>query len=1001
MKYFLSLIFKNIKLFTISITLIVALGLQTISTMPKSEDPLVSMPINIVRVVADGLSAKEIESKIAVPLEIQLQQLYNLKQIESVIKPNALSVTVKFNHGVNTERSYENVLAALSKAERNFPQQVKSSFVVKASPSSVGFIQYALTSKSNDKVKLQRETETIKKRLSAITDVMQVTSQGIAPQIIEISPKHELLYEAGVSLQTFNHILSTTLTTGKGLSIQGGKQTPIMANEPITSINQLSESIIKLNGLESPLSYFSQIKFSDTGQYEKTVINGKLASIISVQQAEGTNVFDVVKAVKSEIELYKNSLSTDISITEILDQSIDIKQKILGFSQNLIFGVLLLFIVLFIFVGRGESIVVALSIPLVFLITIITINFLGLGLQQMTIAGLVISLGLVVDNAIVIVEGFNKYKRTEPSLINAASKSVEEFGLPIIAGTLTTVCAFMPLLMLKTDTGDFLKGMPITVSVALITSLIVSLFVLPAFLPFLNRLSGKGKVGALERIGNIAYKPILNKALLNPVKIIILFTIISGAMLSLAPSLGVSMFPEAEKNIIVIRGRLDPNAGLTLTEKVARDIQREIESDDRIVKTITNIGSSSPRIYYNHIPVTGETNFFEILAFTEKFDSKLMKSIIEKFKRINHTSAVIEIFQFRQGPVEDKPVTIRLYGQDLEELHTYSRTIESEMHSIKGLRNIENPLSITSSTISAKANEENVQSSPVKSEEVKSSIKLFYSDTTVGKMDNRRGESYPIVIRNNQENENKLNYIQVKDHTDIPLSAFVTFKTNEEFGSYHRTNGIRVAKIMADALPEDVATATSSIEHYLKNLELPQGMYYEIDGEEKNRKEAFGGLGESFLVALCLVILLIVWQFKSFRQLAAITSILPIALAGGVLGLWIGGHSFSMMAFIGVISLVGIIVNDSIILIDEFNKRKSSRSPIEAIIIASNSRFSPIIITTITTVVGLLPMAIYGGQMWSPLASVVISGLLLATFSTLLFLPSVLLLITKKQKGIS
>ena len=967
--------------------------------MPKSEDPLVSMPINIVRVVADGLSAKEIESKIAVPLERQLQQLYDLKQVESIIKPNALSVTVKFNHGVNTERSYENVLSALSKAEQNFPKQVKASFVVKASPSSVGFIQYALTSKNNDKIKLQRETEILKKRLSAIPEVMQVTTQGIAPQIIEISPKHKLLYEAGVSLQTFNHIISTTLTTGKGLSIQNGQQTPVVANNPITSLNQLSETKINLNGLESPLNYFAQIKFSDTGQYEKTVINGKLASIISVQQAKGTNVFDVVKSVKSEIELYKNSLASDLSITEVLDQSTDIKEKILGFSQNLIFGVLLLFIVLFIFVGRGESIVVAMSIPLVFLITIIVINYLGLGLQQMTIAGLVISLGLVVDNAIVIVEGFNKYKRTEPSLIRAASKSVEEFGLPIIAGTLTTVCAFMPLLMLETDTGDFLKGMPITVSVALITSLIVSLFVLPVFPPFLNRLSGKGKEGALERIGNKAFKPLLRIALLNPIKIIILFTIISGSMLSLAPSLGVSMFPEAEKNIIVIRGKLDPNSGLVLTEKVALETQSKVESDERIVKTIINIGSSSPRIYYNHIPVTGETNFFEILAFTEKFDSKLMKSIIEKFKKINHESANIEIFQFRQGPVEDKPVTIRLYGQDLDELYRYSTAIEAEMHSIRALENIENPLSIKSSTISAKANEKHVESSPVKSEEVKSSIKSFYSDTTIGTMENKKGESYPIVIRNNQGKVDKLNYIQVRDNTDLPLSAFLDFETNDEFGNYHRTNGMRVAKIMADALPENIAKATTRIENYLKKLDLPQGMYYEIDGEEKNRKEAFGGLGESFLAALCLVILLILWQFKSFRQLAAITSILPIALAGGVLGLWVAGHSFSMMAFIGVISLVGIIVNDSIILIDEFNKRISTRSPLEAIIIASNSRFSPIIITTITTVVGLLPMAIYGGQMWSPLASVVISGLLLATFSTLLFLPSVLLLITKKQKG--
>jgi len=173
-------------------------------------------------------------------------------------------------------------------------------------------------------------------------------------------------------------------------------------------------------------------------------------------------------------------------------------------------------------------------------------------------------------------------------------------------------------------------------------------------------------------------------------------------------------------------------------------------------------------------------------------------------------------------------------------------------------------------------------------------------------------------------------------------------------------------------------------------------MYYKIDGEEKNRKEAFGGLGKSFLFALALVSLLIIWQFKSFRQTTAIVSILPLAFSASVLGLWIGGFSFSMTAFIGVISLVGIIVNDSIILIDEFNKRRINTDTYSSLVGAATSRFSPILITTITTVAGLIPMLFYGGQMWAPLASVIIVGLIYATFSSLLFLPALLIIISRK-----
>lgn len=992
-------LFKNIKVFSTLIIMMIIGGIYSYANMPKSEDPFITLPISVVRVVAEGFSAQDMEQQVAIPLEKQISQLYDVKEYETIIKPNTITTTIKFNHGTDPDRSHDNVIAALNSARETFPPQTITSDVMRASPSGVGIVQIALISKSGDKRLLLREAKALQARLNRLKGVMQTNTQGIAPQVIVIRPKNPILFEMGVTLSTFHSALKATLSNGYGESNDETFKLPTKVGSNVEKIEDVRNKLITINNITSPLSYFANIEFESSGEYEEITIDNKTAILLSVQQNSGTNVFAVRDRVIAEAERFKNIIPKDLELNILVDKAPETQKRLEELNSNLLFGVSLLFIVLLIFVGRSESIIVALSIPIVFLTTLIAINALGYGLQQMTIAGLVIVVGLIVDNAIVIVEGFNKHKISSPDLKVAAQRSVSEFASSITTGTLTTVCCFLPLLFLNTDTGDFMSGLPVTVSIALVISLLISIFVIPVFLPILESRKGKKAstqdINVLHTYANKYFKKFLNKTLKTPKTVILIFTVITIALMSLAPMLGVSLFPSAEKNIIVVRGELPMNSALYSTRDISTSLNNSIKQIKGVKETILNIGASSPRIYYNHIPLVGEPNFFEIITILDEYDEYLMQNTLNQIRQLETKTANLDVFQFRQGPVADKPITVRIYGKTLDAIAQPAQELHNFMSNMSGLSNTSNPMSTPAYFIETDLKKELTQDN---SQSTQQEMQLYFSKQTVGVLFDKFSDAYQIQMVSRTQSNNNGNDVQLWSNTDIPLSAALTFTKSKEYGHFHRMDGIRVGKVTADTEPHLVAAKTKEIENFLETLQLPSGVYYEIDGEEKNRVEAFGGLGISFLIALFAVFILLIWEFNSFRQCAAIASVLPFAFAGGVLGLYMGDHSFSLTAFIGIISLIGIIVNDSIILISDFNERQTNTNTFNAIKEAAVSRFAPIIITTITTVAGLLPLAIYGGLMWSPMACAVIAGLILATTSTLVFLPSVLLLMNKNNQ---
>ncbi|RKF14371.1 efflux RND transporter permease subunit [Alginatibacterium sediminis] len=988
---------KNTQFTFLIVMLLVAIGILSYNTMPRSEDPQFNMPITLVEVIYPGASALDVETLVVDPIEAAISDLDNIEKIATDIKNGGTRLEVTFIYGSDPDASYNDVVRVVGAIRSELPEEIQLLFF-KASPTSVNIMQLALSSSPVDMRKIGIHADRLQKRLERFPEIRKAEIWGLPLQVVEVKADPQRLQQNGISYaQLAQKLAQRADNITPGFVDLGTRRLNVQASGNFSDVQQVKDTVVRVGNASSvTVSDVAQVQFASYQPDYLAYFDDKPVVFLSVEQRAGTNIFEVTKKLNQEIELFSKSLPEDVSIEMVFDQSESVEKRVNGFFENLLQGLVLVGLISLIFLGFREALIITITVPISFVIAIGWLDFSGFGLEQMSIVGLIIALGLLVDDAIVVTESIHRVKPDSKSLKDAAIKGAERIAWASASGTITTVLAFLPMLMLNSASGDFMRSMPVTVSLVLIASLLLSLSLTPLLASYLLK-PGKSSRWALQYLLNrfavVVYRPILSFCCRFSLLVIVVALVALGFGLSLFPQVGVALFPKAEKPILLVSIETPSNTSIYQTDRVAQEISRGLMSNQQVSRVAINVGNANPRIYYNQVPRRGEANFAQMLVILNEYDytktQKLISELRDEYSRF--AGARVNVEEFQQGPVTDPPVTFRLMSDDIEQLSVYAALLESKLRSIDGAINIKNLINEPQIELGLEINYAALEQAEITVDGLDQSVRGMLRGQFVGQLKDKNGLNYPVLTISGGTELASLNQLQLQNQQGqfIPLTQFAKPTMRESHPEFYHYQKIRTAKVSADvAAGYSVNEITQELESALIELQLPIDIRYEIGGEEESRQENFSGLAQVMLIAGVGIFAVLVLQFRSLVQPLVIFTSVPFAIAGAVLGLYIAKLPFSIMAFVGLISLFGIVVNNAIILVDTSNYfRRKGIDKTEAVLIASATRFTPIILTSLTTIAGLIPLTLYGGVLWMPLGLVIICGLICSSFSSLILVP--------------
>lgn len=1003
-----SLAIKNAQFTMTIVALLVLVGIVSYFNMPRSEDPQFDIPITLIEVVYPGASPTDIETLVVDPLEEEFTDIDNIKKIESQIKNGGARLEVTFHYGSDPELAFNKVQLAVSSVKPSLPDGVQDLLVLKATPTAVAIVQLALWTEPTNYKQMEFYAKLLEKRLETIDSVKKADTWGYPQQVVAVDLNLDLLLHHRISTtQVIQALQGRAINITPGFVDANTRRFNVKASGNFEKLEQLENTIIVSNDdFLIRLKDVAEVDFSSQEPSYLAYFDKNPVIFVTVEQRIDTNIFSLTKAIQQELDLFKKTIPEAIKIDVLFEQADSVESRVHGFFDNLWQGLILVGVLALLFLGLRESLVVIIVIPLSFLIAIGWLDFTGFGLQQMSIVGFIIALGLLVDDAIVVAESIHREKAKAKNMVEAAINGTKEVAWASVSGTVTTMLAFLPMLMIASDTGDFIRSMPVTVVLVLLASLLLSLTALPLLASKSFSLKPT-KVKTLQHYINHFAETIYSSWLLKLFKFRWLVIVVAVAsllaMLSLFNQVGLSLFPKAEKSMLLINVEAPPNSSLSFTNSVMQKMTLFIEKQPLVEKIALNVGNSNPRIYYNEIPKRGVEKYGQVLVVLKKYDPEKITSLVSVLRDefSQWPQAKITVKEFTQGPVTDQPIAIRLISESLGDLEQVANDLTNKMANTEGVINIDNPIGVANTELNLQIDYDKAGLSNIDINLLDKTLQSILSGIYIGRFNDINGENYPILVRNKNPDLNTLSDVYVTSLTgeQIPLMQVVDIRLQKGQTDYFHHQKLRMAKVSADvASGYSVKTLTEEFIHYIEQYDLPMGMYYTLGGQEESRQESFAGLTQIMLITAIGIFAILVLQFKSFIQPLIIFSSIPFAMAGSIIGLYLSGLSFSMMAFVGLISLFGIVVNNAIILIDCANRNLAEGLPKkQSVLAASATRFTPILLTTLTTIGGLIPLTLYGGGLWQPLGIVLISGLCVSAISSFLFVPVLTELLTHSK----
>jgi len=1020
-----ALAIRNHQFTLVILFLLVVLGIVSLNSMPRSEDPQFDFPMSVTSIVYPGTNPIDMEKLVVDPIEDVINELDDLKFIRTRIEDGLAIIETEFLYGSDPDEKYDDIVSAIAAIRDDLPSGIQRLKTEKISPSDVNIMQLALSSPNASYRKLKYWAEKLEQQLERVEGVKSVDVAAYPEQQVHVAGDLVRMAQMNVSLQQLEAAIASA-----GANIPGGhvnveqRRFTVQTSGDFSDLDTIRNTVVKSSG--DHVIYvrdLARVEFGNGIPSYLARFNDQTSVFVSIVQRKGSNIFEVTKSLRDSISEFANRLPDNLAVNTVTDQSISVSKRVDGFFNSLLQGLFLVGSFALVILGFRAALVVVIAIPLSILMGLGWVDMAGFGLQQMSIAGLIIALGLLVDNAIVVTENVGRFLRLGYSRTEAAIKGASQVSWAVISGTFTTILAFFPILLLPSGSGTFIRSMPVTVVLTLIASLIIAITLSPLLAsrfikqPVCGNRSRDGSDGAqdgfpdnkldekqtlamlgIEWFASVPYQAALRGALNHAWKTLGVALLLLTTTLLLFESVGVSLFPKAEKPMLLVHVDAPEGASFDQTYQLALTVEAMVKSDNRVASVATNVGKGNPRVYYNTSSSREVPNYAQLLVHLTADNYRQVEDFIHELRVRLKTipAAQIKVQELMQGPPNVAPIVIRVTGEDLDLLRGVSVNIEHIVANTAGTVNVDNPIARHKVDLKIDINREKAAMLGIPINTIDQTIRTALVGKAVSNFRDELGDDHAVVLKRAGTESPEWQalqqvYIPAANGDMIPLNHLVEIRMESMIPRFRHHNLERMAMVTADVRTGyQTEAVTNNIIAQLEQYDWPQGVHYLIGGEQENRKESFGGMFQALMVALLGIFAVLVLQFRSFIQPIIIFAAIPFAITGAILGLWLTGYTFSFTAFIGLTSLVGIVVNNSIILVDYANQLRSGAAKLSvksAIIQSAQTRLLPILLTTLTTIGGLLPLTLSQSSMWSPMGWAIIGGLLVSTLLTLFIVP--------------
>jgi len=995
---------------------ILLLGGVSLSRLPLDMLPAIEFPIAIVQTTCSGMGPQEVEKMITKPLEEAVARAEGIEQVTSMSSEGSSIVVAQFDFGTNMDFAALDLREKIDLVKGYLPSDAEAPKVLKMDMTAMPVVEVTL-SNSGDLAKLQTIAEdTIKPRLERLEGVASVNIYGGYEDEIAVDINQEKMQGYGLSVQYIAQIIGAENLSLPGGEVQKGRQTlTIRTVGEFATLDDIKYLMIPLPaGGTVTLSDLADVSLRGKKQETLARTDGNSSIFIDIMKQSGDNSVQVANLVNKEIAQLQREVP-GIRIDSVFDQSQFIKQAIGNVFSNAVIGGILAVLILYLFLRNVRTtLIIGTSIPISIIATFSLLYFSGITLNMMTLGGLALGVGMLVDNSIVVLENIFRFRQEGYSRPDAAVKGASEVAMAVTASTLTTVAVFLPIVFVQGITATIFKELALTVTMSLLTSLLVALTLVPMLSSKLLKTNGQNGgenksrpfawlFDGFDRLFaglQVRYLRILTWALSHrkaTVAIAVVTFIVSMASIAFV---GAEFFPSMDQGWVTADVILPDGSELSETDALIRTIEAKTQGIAELDNIFSSIGSGGDAAMYGGSASNAGMIYFKLKPLAERSRSSAeladqIRGIVRDIPGAEIKVQPMSFFAF--GSTGGAPVSISIRGDDVAVLQKISDDIKAMVENVDGTREVETSLSEGVPEVQITIDRKAASQYGLTAGQIAGAVRSMMSGTTASTF-KFQGDDINIVVSGDESYQASIaNLGQLPLPTalgvSVPLGQVAEITVAHGPVTINREDQARVVTVTSQIFGRDLQSVSRDIAARLADYELPQGYVYSFGGEQKELADAFRDLLLALVLAVVLVYMIMASQFENLLHPFVIMFSLPLGFSGGILGLFLTGKNLSVPSFIGLIVLAGIVVNNAIVLIDYINNRRSSgENRTEAIMQAGPTRLRPILMTTLTTVLGLFPLALghgEGAEMRAPMAVVVIGGLLLSTLLTLVYIPVV------------
>ncbi|QJB57535.1 efflux RND transporter permease subunit [Pseudodesulfovibrio sp. zrk46] len=995
---------------------IIISGIVSYIGLPRESDPDITIPYIFVTTNFEGVAPEDMETLVTMPIERKLKGLSDTKEISSISDDGVSIIKVEFTPNVDIDDALQKVRDKVDQAKPDLPNDLPDEPIInEVNLSEQPIINVVLSGPFSLK-RLKVFAEDLEDRFESVQGVLDaVIIGGLEREIhVEFDMDRVAFYNIPLS-NLLGSVKNANVNTPGGSVEIGQAKYLVRVPEDFKHPDEINNIIVYENdGRPIYLRDIATIRDHYKDPTSKSRINGVRSVTIQVKKRAGENIIEITDSIKRIIKEEQEILPPTLTINVTSDQSEDIRLMVADLQNNIITGLLLVLIVVFAFIGGRSALFVSLAIPLSMLITFTVLDIFAYTLNMVVLFSLILALGMLVDNGIVVVENIYRHMHMGKTRLQAAQDATDEVAWPVIASTLTTIGAFFPMVFWPGIMGEFMSYLPVTVIIALVASLFVALVINPVlsakFQGIPNQKNG-AKPSMVDRMMESiksAYRPILEWSLNNRFKVLgmsVAFLMLSILSFSIFGK-GVEFLPATEPKRADVKIKAPIGTNLDASDKYVRIVEEVAKDYPDIKYVIANTGESgaSDEIGTHYSLV--KLDFLDIQERSRP-SSEITNEIRDRLRNAIR-GVEIQAEAEKMGPPTGKAINLEIYGRDLRHLGKLAASIKRAIKDVPGLVDLKDNYVAAKPEIRVDVDKEKAALLGLDANTIAQAVKTAINGYKVGVYREGKDE-YDIVAKLPKESRDSLDDIKRitvsgPKGEPVPITSLCDISLGGGLGGINRIDQKRVVTLSADVSGRLAEEVIADIETKLTSFDFPRGYSYQFTGEQEEQQAASEFLSKAFATALFLIFLVLVTQFNSTTTPFIILTAVILSLGGVMLGLLVTGTAFGViMTGVGVLSLAGVVVNNAIVLIDYYEQlMRQGMAYRDAIVEAGLTRFRPVLLTAITTVLGLIPMATgvsfdfinfrldtgsETSQWWGPMAVAVIFGLAISTILTLVVVP--------------